>query len=499
MNPATKYNKTRSSKYLIALCLFFLCFIFSGCGSGSSTTSSTLPTGDVITFSPSVITLNNPTGNVPNSIQQFTLQLTALNSLGQPLIPSAQNPIHINVYGAPNGVISPSSTTTSTESVTFIYNGESFPNNITINAWITDTTNNGAAIGVTQILMQNKPSSCVYGTKSYNVPLESSLPGPLQVLADVGYNQESASAKVVPFIIDTGSLGVMLPESELSSDNLIGPGATGFQYYDSNGYTYSGNYYLAPVSIKLQDGSVIQTHPIMVLGYNKKYCYGPSFLSCYVKGSPPDIHIIGIGFDSVSTLPGALFNSPAYNAFLHITDASNGTDISPGYYITPNDGSTATGLTLGITSTESYSVVDLTQNPYIPGDFYRPPGCYSFTELPVPNQFCTTVILDTGIDFAIIHQFQSQWPNGTYNSKDQVPAGESMAVQIGAYAMPAANYSFVTVESNPPNGSATPELVQWLPATESTQVFFNTGRRLLYSYDYFYDGQCGQVGYFKLP
>jgi len=449
---------------------------------------------DVITFTPSVIQVNNPASGSPNPSQQFTINMTMCNSQFQTMTPSASNPIHIDVYGAPNGAISPTSTTSSTGSATFTYSGQSFPNNISINAWISDNTNNGAAIGVTQILKQNTPSSCSYGSTSYQAPLVGTLPNALQVQADVGYDTGSSETTLKTYTIDTGSLGVVVPSSELPSNgNVIGPGAPGVKYYDSSGNTYSGNYYLAPVRVKLASGTV-QTQPIMVLGIDNAYCTGPITKSCYSHPPSPDLHYLGVGFNRNSTTTDDLFNSPTANAFLHITNNSNGTDVTPGYVLTPGDSMAATGLTLGITSVTGYNVVSLTPNTNIPGDFNAQAGCYSFPNSPLPNQFCGTALLDVGIDEMFIELPRAQWPTGTHNADDQVPAGIDMAILMGPTSSPIMSYTFTSVLSNPPASSATPAYVQWVDSTLSGQVFVNTGRRPLYLFNYLYDGQCGQVG-----
>ncbi|WP_133135229.1 hypothetical protein [Legionella rowbothamii] len=456
----------------------------------------------VINFTPSVTQVNNPSGNRANLAQQFTVSMTMCNSQGKPLIPSVNNPIHVDVYGAPNGVIWPTSTTTSTGTVTFTYSGQAFPNNISINAWISDSTNNGAALGVTQVLKKNKPSSCTYGITSYHVPLSQTLPYALKIKADVGYDQDDSIGTLTGYTIDTGSLGVVVPTQELPHNgNVIGPGAPGVKYYDSSGNTYSGNYYLAPVRIKTATGTV-QTQPIMVLGIDKAYCVGPADKSCHTTPPTPDLHYIGVGFNRNSTTSNDLFNSPTANAFLHITNASNGTDMSPGYYLTPGDASTSPdSLILGITSTAtSYDVVNLTPNAAVPGDFNAQLGCYSFPGSSTPNQFCGTALLDVGIDSMFIDLPKAQWPDGTYGVDNYVPAGIDMSVLMGPLSTPAMSYSFTTVNgSTPPSDSPTPVSVQWINTTATGMVFINTGRRPLYSYNYFYNGQCGQVGFKALP
>lgn len=453
---------------------------------------------DVIVFSPANTFVDNATLKTQNNPQQFTIQMKMCNSQFQPIIPSESNPIHVAVYGAPNGAITPTSTTTSTGSITFTYNGQSFPNNISINAWISDKSNNGAALGVTQVLKKNTPS-CVYGSMSYEVPLVGTLPDALQVKADVGYDQNAPISSLATYTIDTGSLGVVVPSHELPNNaNVIGPGAPGVKYYDSSGNTYSGNYYLAPVRVKLASGTV-QTQPIMVLGIDKAYCTGPITKSCYSHPPTPDLHYLGVGFNRNSTTADDLFNSPTANAFLHITNANNGTDVTPGYYLTPADNLTATGLRLGITSVNDYDIIHLTPNPAIPGDFNAQAGCYRFPNSSPSSPFCGTALLDVGIDSMFIELPKAQWPAGTYDVNQKVPAGIDMAILMGAINTPALAYSFSAVQNNPPSDSPTPTVVQWVDSSLTGQIFVNTGRRPLYIYDYLYNGQCGQVGFKALP
>jgi hypothetical protein len=500
MSLSNQPNKRYFRTFFQLISLIVFLSILSGCRD-KGTTSTTYPTNgtpDVMIFSPAVIYVNNPTGNTPNPPQQFSIILAATNSLGQQLIPSASNPIHVDVYGAPNGVISPTSITSSTGVVTFTYSGATFPNNILINAWMTDATNNGAALGSTQILQEN-PLPCSYSGVTYPVPLTQGLPNELQVKADVGYSTSSSNSTLKTYTLDTGSLGVVVPVSDLPTNGtVIGPGAQGVKYYDSSGNTFSGNYYLATVRVQLQDGTTVQTPPIMVLGINNGYCSGPTSKACYANANPPapTLRYLGVGFNRNSSTANDLFTSPTANAFLHITDSSNGTDVMPGYYITPKDGTTPTGLSLGINSPLAYDVVDLTPNPAVPGDFNAQPGCFAFPGSPAPNTFCGTSLLDVGIDSMFIDLPRAQWPAGTHDSSDEVPVGTTMTITLDETSTPIVAYTFNAVQGTPPPNSATPSSVQWI---DSSQIFVNTGRRPLYKYDYFYQGQCGQVGFFTLP
>jgi hypothetical protein len=129
---------------------------------------------DTISFSPAVPSLNNPVAldlAASQAASTFTIGFTAYNAQGVPIIPSANNPLTIVVYGIPptgsgTPVVSPSQqSVTSGNSATFIYS--TFPNNLTVETWICDpaagipagepgAVNGGYAIGVTQIVGQNQ-------------------------------------------------------------------------------------------------------------------------------------------------------------------------------------------------------------------------------------------------------------------------------------------------------------------------------------------------------
>lgn len=465
-------------------------------------------TPDLIYFTPTVTYADNPTGSKPKATQTFTINMNMVNSKGQPIHPSSRNPIHVDVYGAPDGVIMPTSTITNTKSVTFTYNGHTFPNNIMINAWISDPTNNGAAIGQTQILQKN-PLSCSYGPVSYQVPLYSGLPGDLMVYADVGYTTSSPTSTLAVYSVDTGSLGVIVPVNELpDSANVIGPGPTGYQYYDSSGNTYYGNYYLATVRVQINGGTTVQTPPILVLGISSAACTGPITKSCHSSPPPlPNLHYLGVGFDR----PGAgnptdLFHSPTANAFLHITNGNNGTDMSPGYYLTPNDSTAQSpnGITLGINSIANYSVVNLQPSPTVPSDFATEYGCFTFTGTVPAAQFCGTLLLDVGIGEMLINLPKSQWPAGVYdqNNMNYIVVGTPMTITAGTGNQ--LNYSFTAVQYNCPpyppstgSNNVAPCYAQLIDSTSTGTISVNTGRRPLFQWDYFYQGQCGQVGFYQ--
>jgi len=473
------------------------------------------PMSREVIFSPSATELNNPTtpaGSDPPS--QFTIKADAFDAKGNPLAPSKNNPLHLEVYGAPDGVITPvKAKITSGDSATFTYNGEFFPNNIVINGWIADPKG-GDAIGVTQVLQTNQPP-CTLGARDFSVPLVSTLPDALTIKAAVGYTTAStAKGHLEKYTIDTGSLGVIVTAGDLPTNGAagtmaIGPGGRGVKCYDSSNKAYFGDYYLSPVDIQVISGSsttTVQTIPIVVLGANKyckvSDCKSLTQISC-VNNSP--IHYMGVGFNRNSTAAGDLFDSPAENAFLHVTDGTNGTDINPGYILSPADHTTPTGVILGIDDTTGYNLISLTADANVRGDWQAQPACYGFPDLPPPNQFCkgtsspATALLDVGISEMFLDLPFGQRPAGTYdaaNPKDlKVPAGLRVNVVMGSVDNPALSYTFTTVqEPTSPSGPA-PKYAEWIDTTDTGSVFVNTGRNPLNGFDYLYGGQCGLVGF----
>ena len=257
-------------------------------------------------------------------------------------------------YPVSNGV----DTITSGSFFSFTYNGAAFPNKITVNAWINDPNGTYVAIGQTQLLPQTP--TCASASVNYSVPLTSTLPNGLRKMASVGYlTPNAASGNLDTYTIDTGSLGTIITADDLPSrvnTLVIGPGNPGVKCYDSSNNAYFGNYYLAPVDIQVKSGggtTTVQTNPLMVLGATK-YCSVNNCTSQTPIGScttTPSIHYMGVGFYKNFGVPGDLFISPTANAFLHVTDANNGTDIAPGYILS------ISGVTLGINSTTGYNTI----------------------------------------------------------------------------------------------------------------------------------------------
>jgi hypothetical protein len=459
-----------------------------GAGVPADAVSSINPS--VIVFSPGTLTLNNPTspGWIPAAPVPSTIivNLIAYDSSGNQLLPTAANPLHVHVYGAPRGVIAPIDTTiTSGTEVQFTYSGAYFPNNMELAAWIKDPSGSSESLGTTLIIPQNR-TSCAGGSRSFDLKVTKTVPDPIQVKAVVGADKPTPD-NFVTFTLDTGSLGVIVTKSKLFKGvNVHGPGAPGQKFYDSSGYVYTGNYYLAPVSVQLTSGSYVQSDPILVLAVDKVHCHAG-----YKKCAAPknaSLYYLGVGFDRNSTGPGDLFDSPSENAFLRLTDTQGGTDINPGYILSTQ------GVTLGITPGDSagFNPVTLTPNATVAGDWNPEPGCYQFTSLPGSPQFCGNLLLDVGIGEMFMDLPFDQRPAGSYDSNNKVPDGLEMNILAGSPTQPAMSYDFSVVQPPTQPVGPAPTFAQWI---NDANVFVNTGRRPLLSFDYLFAGQCGEVGF----
>jgi hypothetical protein len=452
---------------------------------------SATPTVSVILFSPPVVTVNNPTlSSNKTRRSSIKLSVTAYDNSGNVLTPTGDNPLYVEIDGAPSKSIVPRiRKITSGNVARFEYSGKYFPNPINVEAWIkipNGTAELGEyALGTTQILGQNQ-NTCAYGSKSF--PLEVNCSGEtteqcetdnitsahgVQVMAAVGY-KDASDASFTPYTVDTGSLGVVVPVGDLptgSEAGWIGPGAPGEKAYTSNGqHSFTGNYYLAPVGLQLSNGGVVQTSRIMVL----------------VLSAGQNLHYLGIGFNRENFTYEDLFQSPADNAFLHLTDSSNGTDISPGYQIG------AASVTLGLTSVSGYNLIALaTTGAQVPGEYADAAGCFNFPGAPDnAGPLCGSMLFDIGIGDMYLGVDDFERPSG-YNTGGVVTTGDTVNIIGGSPVSPAMCYSF----QSGGNSLITPYAANWTQPPEPCGVFFNTGRTGLSAYNYTYDARCGNVGF----
>ena len=470
------------------------------CVSPSASPSAAISAIDFIPPDPMI---DNPT--FPESVaasSTITVKLTPRDDRGKPMTPTPGNPLQVQIFGAPDGAISPTSKPlTSGTSFTFAYDGQYLPDDLLLEAWMANpdgTPKLGQySIGTTLILRKNRqsPGSCSYQTTSFGVGTDcalGTLPGNcanmtssagILIQAAIGASADTFHQ----YTVDTGSLGVLVPQSQVPAVNLtsgetqiIGPAGPGVKYYDSNGgHTFKGQYWLAPVTFLLSDGTTsVSTHPIKIL---------------VLPDSDP-LNYMGIGFDRNSTKPGDYFDSPTDNAFLNVTDTNaHGSDVSAGFTITPNL------ITLGVTSTDGFQTTALSPNQCVPGDYAGAPGCFSFPAKSAA--FCGTMLMDTGIGDMYLNLRRGARPAGLNHCAGGpncvVPDLTVVQINSGTTTVsPQMCYQFTTGATNSPPITPEPSSVNWsTTASDPTMKFVNTGRHPLAWFTYLYDSACGQIGF----
>jgi hypothetical protein len=481
---------------------------------GSGGTSSGEPTGppSSVVMSPNPILLDNPkSSGARTAPASITLSLAAYRADGSRLRPSESNPITIRLVGAPAGVVSPTRASVTSDSFTFEYDGRYFPNPIAVLAEIPDPAGGAVAIGRLPILQRN-PIDCSYGTVSYHLPvLCAGVPpdGPRECLPPRSPAQQCSSSEQAircgmwvraaigrtsatrddmrGFQIDSGSLGVLVPASEIGPD-AIGPGARASQFFSTSGLVYSGNYYLTPITFETREGTVT-TKPILVLGIDSAWCQ-PGHPRCRAPESP-ELHYMGVRFASaVSSAGQSAFESVLDNPFLQLGGSAGGIEVSPGWIFT---GET---ITLGITDASQFELSPLARSSVFPGQWSAAPGCFAFPDLDPPSPFCGSMLLDVGIAEMVLDLPGSMRPEGSSRVEEgmyRVPERTRMRIVAGSPENEALEYGF-TVGSMP-FGSPSPSRVIWGPFE---QIFVNTGRRALFAGDFLFDQRCGNVG-FRTP
>ncbi len=490
--------KCTAGRQVLPLLLIFLLTIAGAAKEPHGATDCPPTAANVIVFSPNAVTLSNPSGTNwttrPAGPTMVTVNLTVYDSTSAVVMPSKDRPLHVHVYGAPEDVISPidqvltSGTTPAYTTVTFQYNGGFFPNNMELAAWMDDASG-GASLGTTLFVPETR-RDCNGGSSTSELYVTSKIPSEIKVQAVVGTAFPS-QADFHNFTIDTGSLGVLVTKSDLVlGPQVHGPGAHGEKFYNSSGLIFSGEYYLAPVSLELADHSVVTTNPILVLAVDHVKCDSSESYKdrCHLPKNA-DLHYLGVGFDRNNTTEGDLFDSPSENAFLQLTDLQNGTDINQGYILSKD------GVTLGITGEDSsgFTFTRLDTNSTVPGDWNPLQGCYGFPKLPGSPQFCGTLLLDLGIKQMYLDLPFGDRPENTFDKKNYVPAKIRMNIQAGLPGQPPAmSYDFLTIQPPTQPEGATPAFVQWINKPDK---FVNTGRRALMKYSYLYAGSCGYVGF----
>ncbi|MBA3716881.1 MAG: hypothetical protein H0W87_01465 [Actinobacteria bacterium] len=273
--------------------------------------------------------------------------------------------------------------------------------------------------------------------------------------------------------MDTGSRGVVVPAAVLGP-KAVGPGPPGQIEYTSDGKIFLGHYYLTP--LKLSAGGVsVTTVPIQVLGVQQAAC-DPAYPKCVV-GKIDGLGLIGVGFDRGTSGPAP---PELTNGFLALTGIVQGS-MHPGYIVR------AASVTLGLTSAgqAGYSRIPLQPGGTGPGDWNTESGCFGFPQISGYASLCGTMLVDTGINSAILGLARSQRPPSI---PDTIPDGVSINFAAPSTVNPVASYTFTTGSGEPP----APTSVRW---AAGSAPFVNTGRNLIARFNYLFDDGSGRVGF----
>jgi hypothetical protein len=440
-----------------------------------------------ITLSPRAVTLSNPVVKGRSAkAARIAVSLIVLDAHGKPITKGTfSKPIGIQVYAPSLGVLTPETSLIRSpkSKIYFDYTGGYVANSILV------TAVSGHAFS----LMSFQPKHRGFaGTGSVTFPISS----PARNIANGwGFMASVGGGRAHYVQMDTGSRGVIVPTSVLGK-SAVGPGAAGQITYTSDGKEFLGHYYLAALTLSA-GGKSVTTVPIQVLGVDKGAC-APKYPKCVPPTSVSGLGMIGVGFDRGSAQgppdpstgerpapPPAPSKAPPEltNPFLALTSVIQGS-MHPGYVISSK------GVTLGITSagTAGFKAVRLAAGGSGPGDWNTEPGCFSFPSISGYAPQCGTVLVDTGIDSAILGLPTAQRPSSIASS---IPDGEHIQIQLptASTANAILSYSFATGDTGNPMA---PTSIRW---AAGTAPFVNTGRDPISRYDYLFDAGSGKVGF----
>ncbi|MEZ0359944.1 hypothetical protein [Mycobacterium sp. SA01] len=274
---------------------------------------------------------------------------------------------------------------------------------------------------------------------------------------------------VSPFTVDTGSVGVVVPASEVP--NIPADSPPGSLTYSSSGLELTGVWVPASVSfpqaVDATGAGVAAQAAVPVLAVTSSRCLGGGVNSGRCTAVIP--HMLGVGFGRGNTARAA----PTHNPFLNLTAMTAGT-MRRGYLIG------RAGLSLGLTAanvTGSWTMQQLTsagspaEGPH--NDWLTPTGGFQSGSGPMHSG---KVLVDTGLLDMIVEA-------DDLPSSGTVPVGTAMTITVGDL-----RYSFAVGDGGP----QTPTAVHRAPARNGT--FVNTGLRALGHYDLLYDADGGILG-----
>lgn len=273
---------------------------------------------------------------------------------------------------------------------------------------------------------------------------------------------------VSPFTVDTGSVGVVVPASEVPN---VPPGApAGELTYSSSGLQLTGVWVTLsvrfPRAVNASGTRASAQATVPVLAVTSSKCLGGGVNSRRCTGGIP--HMLGVGFGREPNRP------PTYNPLLNLTEMAAGT-MRRGYVVGRG------GLTLGLTEANASGAWTMQQlaTAGAPAegahnDWLTPPGGFQLGSSPV---FSGKILIDTGLLDMIVEA-------DGLPASGMVPEGTPMTINIGDL-----HYTFAVGDG----GAQTP-IGGVHHARAANGTFVNTGLRALGRYDLLYDADGGFLG-----
>lgn len=280
-----------------------------------------------------------------------------------------------------------------------------------------------------------------------------------------------------PFVVDTGSVGIVVPETELPRS--VKKATAGTIRYTSSGLVVEG-FWTEPINVRLDVSGAIARVPVFAATNSR--CVQPSSNACH-PGSLP--RMMGVGFGRPDS-----YASPDKNPLIHIANLPSGT---PSNYRITNS-----GIELGIMNAaniegmhtmrlRSFTRPGLSEQPVT--DYRTPAGTIRVNG---GRHQDGTILIDTGITDALI-----ALDNGEPSGCVALPpaAGADCTVENGtrftvSMLDGAAELSF----SMGDNAPTTPSSGHWIHLNQQEGNFINTGIRSLTRFDIFYDYTNGLFG-----
>jgi hypothetical protein len=280
-----------------------------------------------------------------------------------------------------------------------------------------------------------------------------------------------------PFVVDTGSVGIVVPESELPRS--VKKAAAGSIRYTSSGLVVEG-FWTEPIDVKLDVSGAIAHVPVFAA--TSSTCVQPSSNSCN-PGSLP--RMMGIGFGRPES-----YASPDRNPLIQIANLPSGTPSN--YRITHF------GIDLGIVNAENIEGMHTMRlknftrhglSEQSVTDYRTPTGTIRVND---GRRQHASILIDTGITDALIALDRGE-PSGCL---PLTPApGVNCTVNDGtkftvSMLDGAAKLSFVASDHT----KTTPSSAHWIHLSRQEGNFINTGIRPLARFDIFYDYTNGLFG-----